>query len=282
MEQITVRQDSPIYEVVKAAENIPKRGFVGVFIPAQIWDSDLSWMCKCLWGEIESLQRNEKYHACFASNDFLAKAMRSTAGSINNMISDLKKAGFVRQLPSRDRLRMLVAVHPDTPTGVINTPTGVTTIHPQVYPDYTHRCDIDSSIDTSVESREIQNSNITDFELNPDESIHSTTPTPKPKAKVSNKELLRYRICKLFGRKPTTVWSKEDERLLTLHKDFDLSDFDAIEEYYSHDGEQGYYTRKTVNTFLSHLADEVDKCNRGPSKSKDLSEYDLMAKLLTQ
>jgi hypothetical protein len=73
------------------------RDFKGVWIPKEIWlNTDLSIIEKVLLVEIDSLDNSER--GCFASNEYLANFVQLSEGRVANIISDLKKRGFIIQL----------------------------------------------------------------------------------------------------------------------------------------------------------------------------------------
>jgi hypothetical protein len=66
----------------------------GVWISRDIWlDKNLSCTEKCLLAEIDSLD-NDK--GCFASNEYLGDFIGVTAGRCANIISDLRKRGYLK------------------------------------------------------------------------------------------------------------------------------------------------------------------------------------------
>lgn len=75
---------------------ILKRDFKGVWIPAGLYlDKKLNWAQKVLIVEIDSLDNSEK--GCFAKNDYFAIFLQKSPGTIQNMISVLKKKGYIEQ-----------------------------------------------------------------------------------------------------------------------------------------------------------------------------------------
>jgi hypothetical protein len=73
------------------------RDFKGVWIPKDIWlNTDLSIIEKVLLVEIDSLDNSDR--GCFASNEYLASFVQLSEGRVANIISDLKKRGFIIQL----------------------------------------------------------------------------------------------------------------------------------------------------------------------------------------
>ena len=73
------------------------RDFKGVWIPKEIWlNTDLSIIEKVLLVEIDSLDNSDR--GCFASNEYLASFVQLSEGRVANIISELKKRGFIIQL----------------------------------------------------------------------------------------------------------------------------------------------------------------------------------------
>ena len=71
------------------------RDFKGVWIPREIWlNDDLSLIEKCLLVEIDSLD-NDPERGCFASNEYLSKFIGKSEGRTANIISDLRKRGYL-------------------------------------------------------------------------------------------------------------------------------------------------------------------------------------------
>ena len=82
------------------------RDFKGVWIPKEVWlNKDLSIIEKCLLVEIDSLDNSER--GCFASNEYLATFFNLSESRMANIISDLKKRGFINQIYFDGRLRGL-------------------------------------------------------------------------------------------------------------------------------------------------------------------------------
>lgn len=75
-----------------------QRKFKGVWIPAELWlEEALSITEKCLLVEIDSLDIDPD-RGCFASNEYLGNFLRLSSGRTANMISDLRKRGFIIQV----------------------------------------------------------------------------------------------------------------------------------------------------------------------------------------
>jgi len=84
------------FSIFKNMEN-KDRDFKGVWIPKEIWlNTDLSVIEKCLIVEIDSLDNSEK--GCFASNEYLGNFIGVKEGTAANMISNLKKRGYISQV----------------------------------------------------------------------------------------------------------------------------------------------------------------------------------------
>jgi hypothetical protein len=73
------------------------RDFKGIWIPKEVWlNENLSIIEKCLLVEIDSLDNSER--GCFASNEYLANFFKLSESRMANIISDLKKRGFINQI----------------------------------------------------------------------------------------------------------------------------------------------------------------------------------------
>lgn len=88
----------------------PELKFKGVWIPREIWCADLSWTEKILWATISSY--SNKGDPCYASNAWLADRLGTSAPTIANMVSKLRKAGLVCDEGFNGRQRFLTAVCP--------------------------------------------------------------------------------------------------------------------------------------------------------------------------
>lgn len=83
-----------------------QRQFKGVWIKAEIWENrDLSWLEKCLLAEIDCLDHPQ--NGCTASNEYLAEMFGSSTASIANMISKLRRLGFVYNVAFDGRRRSM-------------------------------------------------------------------------------------------------------------------------------------------------------------------------------
>jgi len=102
-----------------------------VFIPAVIWDAkNLTWLEKCLLAEIDALESDDR--GCWASNGYLADLFDSSAGSIANMLTRLKRFGHIVVEPFDGFQRCIRVVTPlhSAVNGV--SPSGEGGVHPAV------------------------------------------------------------------------------------------------------------------------------------------------------
>lgn len=97
------------------------RDFKGIWIPKSLWlDDSLSPSEKCLLSEIDSLSKNGD--GCYASNEYLAKFMHMTEGSLKNMLSHLRKGGYIVDCGFDGRRRFVKAVlQPGLPQGSLKS-----------------------------------------------------------------------------------------------------------------------------------------------------------------
>ena len=163
------------------------RDFKGVWIPKSIWlNPELSITEKCLLVEIDSLD-NDDTKGCFASNEYLAGFIGLSAGRVANMVSDLRKRGFVMQVffDGRNRGLRVPMLHEN-----------VKNLHENVKADFTKT--------GKLPSRKREHSNIdnntTDIESAPAEFLVTTValetispvecdvprPAARPASKVSD------------------------------------------------------------------------------------------------
>ena len=123
-----------------------KEEWQGQWIPARIWNHEaLSWVERCLWATIDSLQKLDKngrvIQGCFASNEWLAERMGCKERAIQQMLSNLVAAGCIERYGFDGRRRDLrtqgcIDLHPrgvENPTpGVSKTPPlGCRNPHPE-------------------------------------------------------------------------------------------------------------------------------------------------------
>jgi len=88
-----------------------ERDFKGVWIPKEIFLNEaLSWAEKILLIEIDSLDQNGQ--GCFASNEYLAKFVQVSEGSMANMIVKLMNKGYIIKKGFDGRKRY-VSLNPD-------------------------------------------------------------------------------------------------------------------------------------------------------------------------
>lgn len=81
------------------------RDFKGIWIPAAIWlDDRLSAQEMVILAEIDSLDKED---GCWASNEYLAKFCKCSAGTVSRAIANLKKFGYIRVKSFDGRKRVL-------------------------------------------------------------------------------------------------------------------------------------------------------------------------------
>lgn len=123
------------------------RDFKGIWMPAELWlNPSLLPTEKMMLAEIDSLSTKER--GCYANNKHFAESMNLKLGTVANMISDLRKRGFITDYvfdPMTGKREMravysvevvygdiegeLQGVHPQVKGG---SPTGEWGVHPQV------------------------------------------------------------------------------------------------------------------------------------------------------
>ena len=110
-----------------------ERDFKGVWIPRHIYlNKDLSWTEKILLVEIHSLDNGD---GCFAGDEHFALFLDKSEGTIANLISKLKKMGYLRLLKFDGRRRYLGVTD-----SFFNEKTGnenESSFHENVNPDFT-------------------------------------------------------------------------------------------------------------------------------------------------
>lgn len=87
------------------------RDFKGIWIPKEIWLSNLSCQEKCLWAEIHSLYDQDK-QGCYASNDYLCEFLGVKERRLQEMLANLKHYGWLENLSFDGRTRLIRAVVP--------------------------------------------------------------------------------------------------------------------------------------------------------------------------
>jgi len=80
----------------------------GVWIPSEIFfNPNLTAAEKLLLGEIYNLSPNDG-SGCFASNKYLGKVMGISGGRIANILTDLRKRGYINTLSFDGAIRRMV------------------------------------------------------------------------------------------------------------------------------------------------------------------------------
>lgn len=68
------------------------RAFRGIWIPKEIWETDLSAVECVVFAEIDSLDGE---HGCFATNEYLANKCKVSVATIKRAIKTLQDAGYI-------------------------------------------------------------------------------------------------------------------------------------------------------------------------------------------
>src|SRR5437764_15346075 len=85
------------------ADSRVSRDFKGIWIPKELWLSrELTPIQKCLLAEIDSLDCGE---GCYAKNKYLAEMFNTTPPRMANLISELRKKGFIEDISFDGRER---------------------------------------------------------------------------------------------------------------------------------------------------------------------------------
>jgi len=85
-----------------------KRDFKGIWIPKEIWlDHDLNPTEKCLLAEIHSLDQGS---GCYASNQYLADFIGRSKQRVADMLTSLRKKGYIKDLSVNGDRRHLRAI----------------------------------------------------------------------------------------------------------------------------------------------------------------------------
>jgi len=81
------------------------RGFKGIWIPKEVWLSDLGFLEKFLLAEIDSLSKNDS--GCYASNEYFAKFIGVSEDYIRKVLTRLRKLGLVKTKSFDGRYRYI-------------------------------------------------------------------------------------------------------------------------------------------------------------------------------
>jgi hypothetical protein len=137
------RRDNGAVTPATQAQNEPKRGFNGVWIPASLWKRrDLTWLQKCILAEIDSLERG-----CFASNAYLAKHMAIPERTLTNNLAVLRKKGLIIDWGFNGRTRQ-ISVADEVSSNPQHTRNRDVCLPGSGYAAYPEAGPIDTSIDT--------------------------------------------------------------------------------------------------------------------------------------
>ena len=145
------------------------RDFKGVWIPKEIWlHKDLSLVEKCLLIEIDSLD-NSPERGCFASNKYFADFFQLSESRIANILTDLKKRGYIKQVYFDGRNRGLRSQHREicfTENGKADLPKkGKQTTRKREHNNTVNNT-VEDMYSTNVEYRETVGEVANEFEVN--------------------------------------------------------------------------------------------------------------------
>jgi DNA-binding Lrp family transcriptional regulator len=132
----------------------PKRQFTGIWIPRSIvLDKNLKPLEKLLLGEISSLEQEE---GCFASNGYLAELIGVTEQTLANMMSKLRKLGYIEDIKFDGRRRYIRTTISNA--GLPNKVTQPSSddeprVNHMSNPDLINRLTIDNRIENRLENK---------------------------------------------------------------------------------------------------------------------------------
>lgn len=262
MPAILITEDSPLYGAAKEEAEEHENKFVGAWIPYQIWempsstrenpDSGLSWMEKCLWAEISMLS---KTNACWASNSYLGKVMGVSAMAISNSVSKMDKLGLLKYRVKDFNKREIYLS--DLNGGFHHMMEGVPS-----------RCGGGFHHVVDIVSNSVNKENNTPTPLIPKPKKTFITPRQSEIARI------RHRISRMMGRGTNTRWDAKEEKILAAIQNPTEEEWAALEAYYSHKGEEGYYCRKNIIALLNNWAAEIDKAMAGKSKPYSTANFE--------
>lgn len=93
-----------------------------------------------------------------------------------------------------------------------------------------------------------------------------------------NMSVLARRVGAIFGRRPSTLWTKEETEAFKAIRfeltEFNLADLELVEAYYKSEAKKpDNYCRRTLLTFLRHYPGEVDRARRWKDNSNRRHSY---------
>ena len=155
-----------------------KRAFKGVFVPANIWlNEEIKPSEKMLLTEIDSLDTQNE---CFANNDHFTSFLNVSKGRVSQMISHLKRLGFINvKLVYKKNSKQIEK--------------RIITINKQRFYGDTHL----ENDDTPLENYSTPLENAQD-NISSNKSINKKTPRPKHKKRVYDKDSDYYKLSEFF------------------------------------------------------------------------------------
>jgi len=119
------------------------RDFKGVWIPKELYlNNELSWAEKILLVEIDSLDKDNQ--GCFASNEYLAKFLMLSEGSVANMIIKLIDKGYIIRKAFDGRKRYISINHQIINLLNQNSDLYESRVHKNMNPEFTKTLTLDS------------------------------------------------------------------------------------------------------------------------------------------
>ena len=156
-----------------------KRAFKGVFVPANIWlNEEIKPSEKMLLTEIDSLDTQNE---CFANNDHFTSFLNVSKGRVSQMISHLKRLGFINvKLVYKKNSKQIEK--------------RIITINKQRFYGDTHL----ENDDTPLENYSTPLENAQD-NISSNKSINKKTPRPKHKKRVYDKDSDYYKLSEFLS-----------------------------------------------------------------------------------
>lgn len=107
----------------------PTPRFTGVFIPAKIWESkQFTWKEKCFMAQVDALQTSKGW--CWADNAYFAAMFDTTEQVIANLISKLKKLGFLKCKMEGETRLIKIDLNPEESESNFPTQDNIEVIEP--------------------------------------------------------------------------------------------------------------------------------------------------------
>lgn len=180
-----------------------KREFKGIWIPKEIWLSELTLSEKVFLAEIDSLSSNKK--DCFASNAYFAKFFQMSKARCSQVIGSLEKKGLI-EITLKMKDRQVVERRIKLSDGVVNILT-----RGSKYSKGGSK--FLRSIDTNIEQKEVEDKSSTII-------VRKNEIDLEPYKKIAWKLSKIIQTKKNISHTPNQVksWSEEIRKLHTVNK----------------------------------------------------------------